>query len=223
MRNGKVLSALPELDTDHPLQRRERAASLLLILKSLPVMPGQVDTTPSTDQELADNEPTLLRSKPAMPSQVSTQPSTDQELADEEQTIVRSRLNIGLVKPESARTYAFLDIQQNEQVVQRIAIKEHQVVVGRSDPKGGTTPEIDLTPFDTARSVSRQHARIRFENIRCSIEDLKSRNKTRLGKLTLTPLQPEVLQNGDVIRFGMIEATFRLLGTSELPAPFSPS
>jgi hypothetical protein len=221
VRNGRVLSALPELDADHPLQRPEHAASLLAVMKSLGVMPGQVNTESSTDQEL-EGEQTLIRPRPGMLSQRSTQPSTDQEL-EGEQTIVRSRLSIGLVKPESAKTYAFLDIQQNGQVVQRIPLKKQQVLVGRIDSRGGIAPEIDLTPFDTAHSVSRQHARIRCEQTSCSIEDLKSRNKTRLGKRTLPPLQPEALQDGDVISFGMVQATFRLLGTSELPAPFSPS
>jgi hypothetical protein len=195
VRNGKVLSALPELDDDHPLQRPEHASSLLAVMKSLPVMP----------------------------SQVSSKPSTDQELAEGEQTILRSKLSIGSLVPESAKIYAFLDIQQNEQVVQRIAIKENHVVVGRVDPKRGITPEIDLTQFDPQGTVSRQHARIRLEKTLFSIEDLKSRNKTRLGELTLTPLQSEVLQNGDVVCFGSVKATFRLLGTSVLPAPWSQS
>jgi hypothetical protein len=195
VRNGKVLSALPELDDDHPLQRPEHASSLLAVMKSLPVMPRQVSSKPSTDQELAEGE----------------------------QTILRSKLSIGSLVPESAKIYAFLDIQQNEQVVQRIAIKENHVVVGRVDPKRGITPEIDLTQFDPQGTVSRQHARIRLEKTLFSIEDLKSRNKTRLGELTLTPLQSEVLQNGDVVCFGSVKATFRLLGTSVLPAPWSQS
>jgi pSer/pThr/pTyr-binding forkhead associated (FHA) protein len=56
-----------------------------------------------------------------------------------------------------------------------------------------------------------------------SIEDLKSRNKTRLGEMTLTPLKAELLQNGDVVSFGSVKATFRLLGTSELPTPWAQS
>jgi hypothetical protein len=213
VRNGRVLSALPELDADHPLQRPERAASLLAMLKSLPVMPSQVSAKSSTDQELAEGEQTILRPRR----------STDQELAEGEQTILRPKLSIGPVAPESAKIYAFLDIQQNEQVVQSIAIKENHVVVGRVDPKRGITPEIDLTPFDTSSTVSRQHARIHLEKALFSIEDLKSRNKTRLGELTLAPHKPEVLQNGDVVSFGSVKATFRLLGTSELPVPWSPS
>jgi pSer/pThr/pTyr-binding forkhead associated (FHA) protein len=107
--------------------------------------------------------------------------------------------------------------------VQRIAITENHVVVGRVDPKRGITPEIDLTLFDTSSTVSRQHARIRLDKTCFSIEDLESRNKTRLGELTLTPHKPEVLQNGDIVSFGSVKATFRLLGTSELPAPWSQS
>jgi len=223
VRNGKVLSALPELDAAHPLQRPERAASLLGVMNLLPATPRQVNPPPHAEDESADGEQTIIKRKPGTPSQPRAQTSADEELDDGEQTIVRSRLSIGLVTPESAKTYAFLDIQQNEQVVQRIAIKEHLVLVGRGDPKRGITPVIDLTPFDPLRSVSRQHARIRLEKTRCSLEDLKSRNKTRLGEAPLTPFQPEALHNGDVIRFGSVKATLRLLGTSELPVPWSPS
>ena len=211
VRNGKVLSALPELDADHPLQRPEHAASLLAVMKLLPVMTRRVTTLLSTD--LKEGEQTVLRPKL----------NIDQELKEGEQTILRSNLSIEPLVPESAKIYAFLDIQQNEQVVQRIAIKENQVVVGRVDPKRGIAPEIDLTQFDPQSTVSRQHARIRLEKTLFSIEDLSSRNKTRLGESTLTPLQPEVLQNGDVVSFGSVKATFRLLGTSVLPVAWSQS
>ena len=209
--NGRVLSALPELDDDHPLQRPEHEASLLAVLKSMPAMQKRVTAQLDIDQELSEGEQTLLR--PML--------NTDQEVPESEQTLLRSKLSIGSVAPESATIYAFLDIQQNEQVVQRIAIKENQVVVGRTDPKRGITPEIDLTQFDASSTVSRQHARIRLDKTPFTIEDLASRNKTRLDELTLTPLKPEVLQNGDVVSFGSVKATFRLLGTSALPEPWS--
>jgi FHA domain len=213
VRNGRVLSALPELNDDHPLQRPEHEGTLLAVLKSLPVMQKRVSAQLDLDQELSEGEKTLLR--PML--------NIDQGLPAGEQTMLRSKLSIGPVEPESATIYAFLDIQQNEQVVQRIAIKEKQVVVGRLDPKRGITPEIDLTQFDTSSTVSRQHAKIRLDKTYCSIEDLESRNKTRLGELTLTPHKQEVLQNGDVVSFGSVKATFRLLGTSSLPEPWSQS
>jgi pSer/pThr/pTyr-binding forkhead associated (FHA) protein len=242
VRNGRVLSALPELGADHPLLSSPRAASLLAALKSLPFFPRRVSSKLSTDQELREGEQTVLRSKL----------STDQELREGEQTVLRSKLNtnqelregeqtvfrssleseksvrrqplsIEPLAPESAKIYAFLDIKQSEQVVQRITIRDNNAIIGRVDPNRGITPEIDLTQFDTSGTVSRQHARIRLEKTLFYIEDLKSRNKTRLGELTLTPLKPELLQNGDVVSFGSVKATFRLLGTSELPAPWSQS
>jgi len=174
-----------------------------------------VSSEPGTDQELAESERTILRPRR----------NRDQELREGEQTLLRSSLeseksirrpplSIGPLEPESAKIYAFLDIKQNEQVVQRITIKENSVIVGRVDPKRETTPEIDLTQFEASSTVSRQHARIHLEKTSFYIEDLNSRNKTRLGELTLTPHKPEVLQNGDVVSFGSVKATFRLLGTS---------
>ena len=71
--------------------------------------------------------------------------------------------------------------------------------------------------------VSRQHARIRIDKTSFSVEDLESRNKTRLGELTLTPRKPEVLQDGDTVSFGSVKATFRLRGTSQLPEAWSQS
>jgi pSer/pThr/pTyr-binding forkhead associated (FHA) protein len=222
VRNGKVLSALPELDADHPLQRPEHAASLQAVMKMVPSMP-RVDIAPGAAQDPADNEQTIIKPRLVASGQVSTQPGADQKAAEGEQTIIRSRLSIGLVTPESAKVYAFLDIALNDQAVQRVAIKGDQVVVGRIDTRSGFVPEIDLTRFDSAQSVSRQHARIRLEKTNCFIEDLKSRNKTRVGKMTLPPFQTQALHDGDVVSFGTVKATFRLLGTSELPAPFSPS
>jgi len=130
---------------------------------------------------------------------------------------------MGLVAPESAKPHAFLDIQQNEQVVQPIAITENAVIVGRVDPKRGITPEIDLTQFDPSSTVSRRHAQIRLEKNSFYIEDLESRNKTRLGELTLTPNKPELIRDGDVVSFGSVKATFHLVGASELPMAWAQS
>ncbi len=213
VRNGRVLSALPELDDNHPLQRPEREASLLAVMKSLPFLQKRVNTQPDADQNLAEGEQTLLRPRH----------SRNQEPVGGDETIIVPQISIGAVAPESAKAYAFLDIQQNEQVVQRIAITEHKVIVGRVDPKRGITPKIDLTPFDTSSSVSRQHAQIHLEKDCFFIEDLDSRNKTRLDGSTLTPHKREELQNGDSVSFGSVKATFRLLGTSALPVSWSQS
>jgi hypothetical protein len=207
VRNGKVLSALPELGATHPQQRSSQEATLLTALKALPFLPpSRVSARLNIEQELAEGDQTLLRPLPWR-----------------EKSVSRQLVNIVPLVPESAKIYAFLDIQQKGQVVQSIAIKENHVVVGRVDPNRGIAPEIDLAQFDPKGTVSRQHARIRFEKTIFSLEDLKSRNKTQLGDLTLTPLNPELLQDGDTVSFGSVKAIFRLLGTSQLPDPWSQS
>ena len=215
VRNGRVLSALPELEIDHPLQRPDRAESLLAVMRSLHPTPNQISAMPDTDQALTEGERTLLRSLRST--------KQDQHVKDADQTLLRPKINIGTVQPKSANTYAFLDIEQNEQVVRRIPIKESTMTIGRADPKRGITPEIDLTSFDTQSTVSRQHARLSMEQNHFSLEDLNSRNKTRLGELTLPPHQRKELQDGDVVSFGSVKATFRLLGTSDLPVSWSQS
>ena len=213
VRNGRVLSALPELEEDHPLQRPEREASMIAVLKSLPVMQKRINAQLDLDQELPEGDKTLIRSMFKV----------DEAQPVGEKSALSSKISIGPVTNESATVYAFLDIQQEGQEVKRIAIREDEVVVGRVDPKRGIIPDIDLTPFDTSSSVSRQHAKIRLDHNTFFIEDLESRNKTRLGELTLTPHKPEALHHGDVVGFGLVKATFRLLGTSSLPDPWSQS
>ncbi len=114
--------------------------------------------------------------------------------------------------PSKDGIYAYLSYQKNGVEVTAVALKEKNVVVGRLDPKRGVSPDIDLSEFDPRMTVSRQHARIRFEENFFYIEDLKSRNKTRLGDATLTPLQAELLQHGDVVRFGSVAMVFKIPG-----------
>jgi pSer/pThr/pTyr-binding forkhead associated (FHA) protein len=121
--------------------------------------------------------------------------------------------------PEDAQVYAYLDFEKDDEETQHIPIKEKYVIVGRVDPKRGITPEIDLTALDPQVTISRQHARIRFEKTFFYIEDLKSRNKTRLSELVLTPLKPELLQHGDVVCFGTVRMVFRVPGVPDTPVP----
>ncbi len=114
--------------------------------------------------------------------------------------------------PSKDGVYAYLCFEQDGKEKERIAIPQKNVVVGRLDPKRGLSPDIDLSAFDPRMTISRQHARIRFEETFFYLEDLKSRNKTRLGELTLTPLQPELLQHGDSVRFGSVAMTFKIPG-----------
>jgi pSer/pThr/pTyr-binding forkhead associated (FHA) protein len=118
---------------------------------------------------------------------------------------------------ETASVYAFLCYEKDGVETARFAITKKDVVVGRMDPKRGITPDIDLTVADVKMTVSRQHARIRYEETFFYIEDLKSRNKTRLGELTLVPLKPELLQHGDILHFGSVRLVFKIPGMRDKP------
>lgn len=144
---------------------------------------------------------------------------------DAEETLLANKQTLlGTAKQAATSTgetsvYAYLDREKEGETVQRVPIKDAYVIVGRIDPKHGITPEIDLTALDPQATVSRQHARIRFEKTFFYIEDLKSRNKTRLGELVLVPFKPELLQHGDVVHFGSLKMIFRLPGVPDKPAP----
>jgi len=119
--------------------------------------------------------------------------------------------------PETANVYAYLCYEKSGVETQCFAITGKNVVVGRTDPKRGISPDIDLTAIDQKMTVSRQHVRIRYEETFFYIEDLKSRNKTRLGELTLVPLKPELLQHGDVVHCGSVRLVFRVPGVRDTP------
>ena len=112
---------------------------------------------------------------------------------------------------EGGKEYAYFCFEEEGRETRRFVIKDTYVVVGRVDPRRGLKPEVDLTSIDPGMTVSRQHARIRFWKTFFSIEDLKSRNKTRLGEMTLTPLKAELLQDGDVLYFGSVRVIFKVL------------
>ncbi len=119
--------------------------------------------------------------------------------------------------PTTTGVHAYLCYDKQDGEVQRFPIMKQDTIVGRLDPKRGLTPDIDLSSIDPTMTISRQHARIRFEETFFYIEDLKSRNKTRLGELVLTPLKPELLQHGDTIFFGSVRTYFEVPGSHAIP------
>lgn len=85
-----------------------------------------------------------------------------------------------------------------------------EMIIGRIDPHRGIRPEVDLTKYDPASRVSRRHARITVRGHLYFVEDLGSANGTLInGSMRLTPQEPYLLSNGDLIQIG--EATLKFV------------
>jgi pSer/pThr/pTyr-binding forkhead associated (FHA) protein len=78
-----------------------------------------------------------------------------------------------------------------------------RISIGRSDPIGGYSPELDLEEHEGAQSgVSRSHAVIERNHLGIVLTDLGSTNGTRLNNFDLPPDLPYALHHGDEIYFG---------------------
>jgi serine/threonine protein kinase len=86
------------------------------------------------------------------------------------------------------------------------ALKGEKMLVGRQDPKQNIYPEIVLAD----QKVGREHAYLRSRQGTYTVEDLASRNNTRLNGVVLTPHEEYPLKDGDILRFGSVEARFEL-------------
>ncbi len=207
----------------NPEQRYPHAMALLAALEALPkpgrqsasgewlIAKGRAPLSP-------DSGPPVTKSA-NLTSEMAQVPieAMDTTLGGE-RTVRREQLNTDS-HAHIAGIYAYLDFEQEGAETRRIPLTHTYAIVGRLDPKRGITPEIDLTDFDPLVTVSRQHARIRFEKTFFYIEDLKSRNKTRLRELVLMPFKAELLEHGDSISFGSVKLVFRVPGRHDVPVP----
>jgi CRP-like cAMP-binding protein len=85
-------------------------------------------------------------------------------------------------------------------------------VVGRRDPVTGLVPEIDLTALDVQRSMSRRHARIVGRGGRFFVrEEIGTANGTYLGAVRVPTGKEQELHDGDTLKLGLVELSFRHL------------
>ena len=91
-------------------------------------------------------------------------------------------------------------------------VADRETTVGRIDPVTGIHPDIDLTPVDPKRSVSRRHARIRREadGRFVVIEDVGTMNGTFVNGTRLQAGRPHPVAPGDTVRFGTVECRFEV-------------
>jgi len=81
-----------------------------------------------------------------------------------------------------------------------------EFLVGRPDPASGINPEINLGPYDDARSLSRRHAKLVLEGDRCLVrEDAATTNGTYVNGERIQTGVPVELKPGDKLKFGSVE------------------
>ncbi len=98
-----------------------------------------------------------------------------------------------------------------------LAAEKRETTVGRMDPVTGIHPDVDLTPVDTKRSISRRHARLRREEDGSFsvVEDVGTMNGTFVNGVRLTAGRPFPVMPGDTVVFGTVQCRFEVDG----PAP----
>jgi len=87
-----------------------------------------------------------------------------------------------------------------------------ETTIGRVDPVTGIKPDIDLTPVDGKRSISRRHAKIRREEDGSFsvIEDVGTMNGTFVNGVRLVAGRGAPVVAGDTVVFGTIQCRFEI-------------
>jgi CRP-like cAMP-binding protein len=84
------------------------------------------------------------------------------------------------------------------------------MLIGRYDPVTEIRPEIDLSPVDVKRSVSRRHAHLTEKSGAWWLsEESGVLNGTFVNGIKLTAGRPTPLADGDVVSLGMVRLVFR--------------
>ncbi|HKR66414.1 MAG TPA: cyclic nucleotide-binding domain-containing protein [Thermoanaerobaculia bacterium] len=80
-----------------------------------------------------------------------------------------------------------------------------ETTIGRADPVTGILPDVDLTPVDNNRSVSRRHAKIiRTGGDYHVLEEVGTVNGTYVNDQRIPTGVPVTLHNGDLLKIGLI-------------------
>ena len=96
------------------------------------------------------------------------------------------------------KSQAFLETETG----QVFPLDANSLIIGRKDVKRGVLVDIDLTPLDGRKIVSRKHALLEQKKNKWHLTDQGSVNGTWLNGHQLTAREPYPLQEGDEIIFG---------------------
>jgi cAMP-binding proteins - catabolite gene activator and regulatory subunit of cAMP-dependent protein kinases len=81
-----------------------------------------------------------------------------------------------------------------------------ETTIGRADPVTGILPDVDLTPVDTDRSVSRRHAKILHrEGEYLVLEEVGTVNGTYVNDQRIPTGHPVPIHHGDRLKIGLIQ------------------
>ncbi len=95
----------------------------------------------------------------------------------------------------------------------RFAIDRDEMTVGRPDPVTGLAPDLDLSPLDAERSLSRRHAKLgRAAGDVTVREEIGTANGTFVNGKRLQTGVPVELADGDEVAFGLVKLTFHAAG-----------
>jgi len=84
-----------------------------------------------------------------------------------------------------------------------------ETTIGRKDPVTGIHPDIDLTPVDTQRSISRRHSKVHRRGERFFlIEEIGTMNGTFVNGTRIETGVPTEVRSGDEVRCGLVSLVF---------------
>ena len=84
-----------------------------------------------------------------------------------------------------------------------------ETTIGRRDPVTGIQPDVDLTPVDSQRSISRRHAKIYRRGSKYFVaEEIGTMNGTFVNNVRIETGVPVEIKDGDEVRFGVVDTVF---------------
>ncbi len=118
----------------------------------------------------------------------------------------------GAVKPkhDSSSDSGLRLVEDSENNPAVFPFEASTILVGRYDPVTEMRPDVDLTQLDLKRSVSRRHAVLQDTGDGFIItEEVGALNGTSVNGDKLVTGKPHVLEDGDILSFGMVKLIFR--------------
>ena len=107
-----------------------------------------------------------------------------------------------IAPPEKAARHRLIDLASGQAF---FFSSGDETTIGRADPVTGILPDIDLTPVDVNRSVSRRHAKIiRTGHEYHVLEEVGTVNGTYVNEQRIPTGVPVTLHNGDALKIGLI-------------------